>query len=336
MMSWEDFLKAQKPSKGEKGLADMGATAADLKNHDGNKVAVGKVRVAEKVKDPLGDESTPSLKNPEDNMPYGKKMDYSNLTAEQFINETADMDNVEFIKNMLAENKKKVDSLDDLPRMTCRLTGNAIMPDSFEVARYMGRLAPHNEKAVRTFVRELLGTGSGMKVLIEALSGHPEVFDEIVAHMDSPGSKFPQKLVESMGNHHKSFMKDYMNFSEGVAVPVDERLPDYNSDEEDDEMNQDGLPKFDPNSDDQHPMGDEMPPNGNEDPMASFNGDAEQHPDLDGQPEPTPPANPNIKKMSSESPHSSFKFKRRFPHHHLATEMGKNPHMFAAMKEVTG
>lgn len=316
---FQDYLEAKKDEEDGKGLATLKSPL--LKSAE-----KPKVRVAEKDKTTaLGDEATPSLKNPKTNHPLGEKPDYSGLTTEQFVQRTANLSDSEFICEMLSETKKDdEDSEDNIPAMHCQYTGKAVMPASFEVAKYMAHMIPHNDRAVRMFVHELKKKPNGLSVLINELSGHNETYDEMVNQMGVSESKVPRRLVKAMHDNHNKFMTEMglMTQNESVDAPMDNRLAKV------------GLP----------PKSLAMPP-------------APDHGDMNGTPPIEPPASPSLISdmpgdgnsavgLTNSLPNGAvdntkpetqgMKLNKEFAYHHMIREMSKFDNMANVMKEVLG
>lgn len=334
-MKWEDFVEAQKQAA----LPDQGKNSkpyfAPKVQNDGK----AKVLVAEKPTDALGDKGTPELSNPKDCHPLGKKVDYSALKTESFLAETAGMNTAEFVEAMMVEGKKKDSDEEEelknsgIPPMTCQYTGATVIPSAMEVARYAANMLGKNERARRTFIRELRKSEGGLGSLLGELSNHGELYSELVNQMGMPDNKVAKKLVSAMHDNHDLFMKDMglmMNpMSESVDAPLSKRLglddDDVDGDDEmdmdDDDMDSPMGAGPDDMSDDDLGSSDDM---GDGD-MGDDTPDDDMMGDMDKKPNGLPGAATPQMKLNKE-----------FAYHHMIKEMAKFDHMSNAMREILG
>ena len=342
---WQDFLESKKDKSA---LPAQGKNAkpyyAPKLQNDGKT----KVLVVEKPTDALGDKGTPELKNPKDCHPLGKKMDYSGLKSEAFLNETADMSSSEFIKSMIVEAKKKEkddsdddDSDDGIPPMTCQYTGATVVPSAMEAAKFTARMLGKNAKARKAFIRELNRSEGGLGSLLGELTGHGEMYSELVNQMGMPENKVAKRLVGAMHQHHSSFMNDMglmtgeggatNAIKESVDEPLSKRLGlDGGNDVEDDDSDMDDQ---DPNAmgDDDSDMDAQGPDDMGGDDMGGMDGGDDMGGDeMDGM---------DVNKKPNGMPGNAtpqMKLNKEFAYHHMIKEMSKFDHMSNAMREILG
>ena len=179
-----------------------------------------RVRVTDKVEAGLGDEASPRMEKPDTNLPTGKKPTRKGLTTEEYLRETEELSDSEFI---ISEVKKtKNDDEDVGPVMHCQRRGIAIVPSSSEAASYMASVIPINDRAVRTLVHEVINTPGALGALIAELAAHNDTYSELVGQMNGPDSRVPRRLVKAMREDYDKFMSD-LGLNEAVNAPMDDR-----------------------------------------------------------------------------------------------------------------
>ncbi len=208
------------------------------------------VRVAEKDKGnkkPLGDEATAPFSNPKEVMPHGEKINTKPLTVENFLKETRELTNAEFV-NLLLE--KKNDEIEEFnPTLIDQFTGRKTIPSATEVAVYLANALPHNRSARKTFIRELKNIPGGLTALLEEIFGHKEAYGEMVNAMVTPESVIPRRLAHAMNEGYTNWMNEFMGMPndpftkmrEEVGPPVADRFSKANDDDYGDDMPDDDL-----------------------------------------------------------------------------------------------
>jgi hypothetical protein len=191
-----------------------------------------RVRVVEKPTDALGDKATASVKDPKKVHPAGEKPKKHGLTTEEFLEETRDLSNTEFLQRMLEEGNwpdEDDDEADGPPSCHCAYSGKRIIPIASEMARYMAHMLPENGRALRTFLRELKSTPDGMSALMSEMTGHSEMYDEMVNQMGDSEGKVCNRMVRAMQENHENFMREMgyemtPHMGEAVRPPMSSRV----------------------------------------------------------------------------------------------------------------
>lgn len=250
--TWEQFIEGKKseaqPPSNAKNMQVNGDTPPQGKGANPyhgphTKGQKQMLRVAEKSdKKPLGDEATPPFGNAKEVMPHGEKPSKGHHTVENFLNETHDLSDGEFVERMLSQ-KKSSGKLEFDPTLTCQFSGRKVVPAFYEVARYMAHMLPQNETARHAFLRELKGIPNGLSSLINEMFGYKEVYGEVVNAMATPDSHIPRRLAHAMNESYANWMNEMMGMpnnpfsgvrlGEAVDLPIDKRM---DSDDEDDDM----------------------------------------------------------------------------------------------------
>ena len=120
--------------------------------------AKAKIRVAEKPKNALGDEASPTQKDPKANLPGGTKPDTSKLGGlknEEFIKATSDMSDADFVSANV-----NTDGMIELP--------DNVTP--YELAAHAAHLIYLDHRARRVFIQELKRLDPEGTLLSEAVA----------------------------------------------------------------------------------------------------------------------------------------------------------------------
>lgn len=321
--NWESFLEDK---KGDEFKPDQGKNTNPYHAPHAKNDPKPLVRVAEKPKDALGDEASPPFKDPKAACPLGEKPDYTPMKVEQFLRETKELSNEEFVDHMMAENSKKKDGepKEFDPTLTCQFTGRKAVPAYYEVAKYMAHMLPQNESARRAFIRELKGVNGGLNSLLTEILGHGEVYSEMVDQMSLPESKVPRRLTRAMNENYANWMQDMGlmpkpddDMQEGVDLPVDKRraIPDDTED-----MSSD--------------MGAGEPPVPTDAPADMSGQSPMQDMPPEGQPGLAPGAQPVDPAMTMPEQPPMPQPTREFAYHHMIKEMNKFDNMKKVMQEM--
>jgi len=193
-----------------------------------------RLRVVEKPTDALGDKATASLKDPKKVHPAGEKPKKHGLTTEEFLEDTHDLSDAEFLQRMLEEGNwpdedDDDDEADGPPKCHCAYSGKRIIPIASEMARYMAHMLPENGRALRTFLRELKATPDAMSALMAEMTGHSEMYDEMVNQMGDSEGKVCNRMVRAMQDNHEKFMEEMgyeltPHMGEAVQPPMTNRV----------------------------------------------------------------------------------------------------------------
>ena len=158
MSLFEKYAEAR--SKGSVDVPPQGKGSKPYFAPHAKNNAKAKIRVAEKPKDALGDQASPTQKNPKDNLPGGEKPDTSKLGGlknEDFIKATSDMSDADFV----SANVNTDGIVEELP--------TNITP--YELAAHTARLLCVDHTARRVFIQELRRLDPDDTILSELAEG---------------------------------------------------------------------------------------------------------------------------------------------------------------------
>ena len=152
---------------------------------------------------PFGSQSSPGM-TPQNAMPYGEKpADKTKkvgkkkkkklptkkaMKVEQFLNETRNLSDVQFTKEMLK-------GVRDLPTPAVKdLYGREFVPEPAQTMKYVAHMMLTNETIMRRMVRELKRNG-GLGALLAEVLQHPETYEQLVEAVNGAYGDLAQRKL---------------------------------------------------------------------------------------------------------------------------------------------
>jgi hypothetical protein len=139
------------------------------------------------------------------------------LTAEEFVDQTSDMTDTEFVNFMAESTDTSITTITDL-------YGNEFTPDPTQTIEYMAGLLLANGRLMTRFIREVKRR-DGLEDLISEMFDHPEAYEiavEAMRHSEN-GAMICERLSRAMNDQYMGEMEKFL-VGETVSPSMHDRM----------------------------------------------------------------------------------------------------------------
>jgi hypothetical protein len=208
-----------------------------------------------------------------------------------------------------------------IPTITAFAKGK-FHPNPIEAINYVSFLARENNSLMETLIRTLK-RNHGLSGLMEELTNHPEVYQDIALRLEGEeGPSFAKNIVRAMNDSYSTYLNEHGILEEnalGPPIGTNGEDDDEEEEEDDDEMGGEDL-GIHHDDDDDHGMGDE------EDDDMDMGDDKPKLPSLEDEDE----EDEEDDDMNMEMP--KIKMKKKFPHKNMIDAMKNHDYMTKYMR----